>query len=51
MSDLPPSPWKSSIYAWHKWAGVTAFFLVLIRLAWRYTQLPPGLPNSMSKSM
>jgi cytochrome b561 len=51
MSDLPPSPWKSSVYGWHKWAGVTAFLLVLIRLTWRFTKQPPAFPASMTKSM
>lgn len=49
MHDLPISPWKLQIYSWHKWAGVTAFLLVLARLAWRITHRPPELPV-MSKS-
>jgi cytochrome b561 len=51
MSDLPLSPWKLKIYSWHKWAGVTAFILVLIRLAWRITHQPPELPQSTSRPM
>ena len=51
MSDLPLSPWKLKIYSWHKWAGVTAFILVLVRLAWRFTHHPPELPSSMSIPM
>ena len=35
MQDLPLSPEKLKLYSWHKWAGVTAFLLVLVRLAWR----------------
>ena len=35
MHDLPLSPQKLQLYSWHKWAGVTAFLLVLVRLAWR----------------
>lgn len=44
MHDLPLSPWKLQIYSWHKWAGVTAFLLVLARLAWRLAHRPPDLP-------
>ena len=35
MSDLSMSPRKLQLYSWHKWAGITVFLLVLIRLAWR----------------
>ncbi len=49
MHDLPISPIKLHLYSWHKWAGVTAFLLVLARLAWRITHRPPELPATMSK--
>lgn len=51
MHDLPLSPEKLQLYSWHKWAGVTAFLLVLFRLAWRITHRPPALPESMPKLM
>ena len=51
MQDLPLSPQKLQFYSWHKWAGVTAFLLVLFRLAWRATHVPPALPASMPKAM
>ncbi|MGD0960178.1 MAG: cytochrome b [Methylomonas sp.] len=51
MSDLPLSPWKLQIYSWHKWAGVTAFLLVIIRLVWRFTHRPPELPATTSPAM
>lgn len=51
MHDLPLSPWKLQIYSWHKWAGVTVFILVLVRLVWRITHRPPELPWSMSRMM
>jgi cytochrome b561 len=51
MSDLPLSPWKLKIFSWHKWAGVTAFLLVLVRLAWRAGHRPPTLPDSMPQLM
>lgn len=47
MHDLPFSPEKLQFYSWHKWAGVSAFFLVLFRLVWRITHRPPALPASM----
>ena len=48
MHGLPLSPWKLRVFAWHKWAGVTAFLLVIVRLAWRLTHRPPALPATMS---
>lgn len=47
MHDLPLSPEKLQLYSWHKWAGVTAFLLVLVRLAWRAAHRPPPLPATM----
>ena len=47
MSDLPLSPTKLQLYAWHKWAGVTLFMLVWVRLAWRLGHRPPPLPAAM----
>lgn len=51
MADLPLSPQKLQFYSWHKWAGVTAFLLVWLRLFWRVTHRPPALPASMPKLM
>ncbi len=51
MHELPLSPWKLEVYSWHKWAGVTAFLLVMLRLGWRMTHRPPKLPLSMSTKM
>ena len=48
MRDLPLSPDKLQLYAWHKWAGVGAFLLALLRLGWRLTHRPPALPASLS---
>jgi cytochrome b561 len=48
MEGLPFSPEKLQYYSWHKWAGVTVFFLVLLRLLWRFTHRPPPLPSHMS---
>lgn len=49
MSGLRLSPEKLQLYSWHKWAGVTAFLLVLIRLLWRVTHRPPPLPQGMPR--
>lgn len=49
MHDLPLSPWKLKIYSWHKWAGITAFLLVAVRLAWRMGHPPPKLPETMPR--
>lgn len=44
MTELPLSPTKLKLYSYHKWAGVTLFLLVLLRLGWRATHTPPSLP-------
>jgi len=47
MHELPLSPQKLKFYAWHKWAGVTIFLLVVLRLGWRHAYRPPALPDGM----
>ena len=47
MTGLDLSPTKLELYSWHKWAGVTVFMLVLVRLAWRFGHKPPALPAHM----
>jgi cytochrome b561 len=49
MSDLSMSPRKLQLYSWHKWVGVTVFFLLLVRVGWRITHQPPALPEQMPK--
>lgn len=49
MADLPISPTKLKLYSWHKWAGVSLFVLVVVRLAWRAGHRPPALPQHMSR--
>jgi cytochrome b561 len=44
MADLPLSPQKLKLYSWHKWAGVSIFLFVLLRLFWRLLHRPPELP-------
>ena len=48
MHELPLSPDKLKLYAWHKWAGVTLFLLALGRLGWRATHTPPAAPEGMA---
>lgn len=47
MADLPLSPEKLQLYSWHKWAGVTFFLLVWLRLLWRVSHRPPPFPVQM----
>ena len=49
MADLPLSPEKIQLFSWHKWAGVTFFALVWLRLFWRATHRPPVYPDSMTR--
>ncbi len=51
MHELPLSPQKLTLYSWHKWAGVTVFLLVWVRLLWRVLHRPPALPASMAPLM
>jgi cytochrome b561 len=47
MVELPVSPQKLKFYSWHKWIGVTVFFLVVLRLGWRSLNVQPGYPARM----
>jgi cytochrome b561 len=47
MTGLKLSPEKLKLYNWHKWAGVTIFMLVVIRLVWRLFHAAPPLPASI----
>jgi cytochrome b561 len=51
MADLPFSPQRLKLYNWHKWAGISILFLSIVRLAWRLTHRPPGLPQSIELGM
>ncbi len=44
MSDLPFSPQKLKLVAYHKWLGITVLALVALRGIWRLTHRPPPLP-------
>lgn len=47
MHELPLSPEKLRIYSWHKWAGVSIFALVVLRLVWRLGHRPPPAPATV----
>lgn len=47
MTELPTSPLRLRLFAWHKWLGVIIFLAVTLRLAWRLWHPPPPLPASM----
>ncbi|MFV9474198.1 cytochrome b [Advenella sp. RU8] len=51
MQDIPLSPSKLQLYAWHKWAGIVMLLLVFARITWRLTHAAPSLPDSMSGFM
>ena len=44
VSDLPFSPQKLRLVAYHKWLGITVLALVALRGIWRLTHRPPALP-------
>jgi cytochrome b561 len=45
MVDMPLSPTKAKVFAYHKWIGITVLALALVRVAWRVTHAgPPELP-------
>lgn len=49
MSDMPLSPEKLQYFSWHKWAGISIFLLVWVRLAWRLLNPPPAYASSMPR--
>lgn len=47
MADAPPSPVRVRWINYHKWIGLTIFGLSVLRLLWRFSHRPPGLPETM----
>lgn len=47
MADLAISPTKLRLYSYHKWAGLSIFAFVILRIVWRLTHRPPALPRHM----
>ncbi|MDR3416718.1 MAG: cytochrome b [Nevskia sp.] len=44
VSDLPFSPQKVKLVAYHKWLGITVLGLAALRVIWRLSHRPPPLP-------
>jgi cytochrome b561 len=42
MHELPQTPQRDQLYAWHKSAGVCILALSALRLLWRLTHRPPA---------
>lgn len=42
MADMTLSPTKLRLYSYHKWIGMSALFLALLRWSWRLTHQPPS---------
>ncbi|MBY0574227.1 MAG: cytochrome b [Undibacterium sp.] len=49
MVDLSFSMTKLKLFNWHKWLGVSIFFLVILRLFIRLSQGVPAYPDSMPR--
>ena len=47
MADLPVSPHRLELVAYHRWIGVTVLGLACVRLAWRLGHPPPALPAAL----
>lgn len=47
MVDLPISLQKLKYYGWHKEFGILVLILVIVRLAWRLSNVTPALPEHM----
>jgi cytochrome b561 len=47
IDDMPLSPTRITGLSWHKWLGITIFFLVVVRLLWRATHPAPQLNLNM----
>jgi cytochrome b561 len=48
IDDLPLSPRKLRLINYHKWAGLSVLWLLVLRAGWRMTHRPPDLPATMT---
>lgn len=48
MVNLPISLLKLKLFGWHKEWGILALILVSLRLGWRFNNIVPRLPDSIS---
>lgn len=49
MADLAPSPFKFSLYFWHKSFGIAVLALASLRLLWRFANIAPATPETHKK--
>lgn len=49
MTDLPKDPFRLRVYGLHKSFGMLVLMLVLARLAWRFTNPVPRLPEGLPR--
>ena len=49
MHDLLLTPYKLRLFNYHKWMGITALILAVVRVAWRLIYRPPDLPAAMPR--
>jgi cytochrome b561 len=47
MTDLPRGAERGYFFALHKSLGLSLFFLMLLRLWWRYKHTPPPFPETV----
>jgi len=47
FDDLPPGAKKLALLARHKSVGITILMLAVLRLAWRWTNPTPPLPDTL----
>jgi len=48
MVNMPMGPAKFQLYAIHKSLGMTILALVLVRIAWRWLNIVPAMPGTLS---
>lgn len=50
MTDIPGlTPTKLKYFSWHKWLGMTVFFLLWLRVVWKLTHPAPAMPAGMPR--
>lgn len=50
MTGMALSPTKLQVYSWHKWIGVSLFFLLVLRLVLRIILPAPAQPTHMGST-
>lgn len=49
FGDMARGPAQDQWFTWHKTLGVTILLLSIVRLAWRLTNPPPPLPDTLPR--